>query len=96
MLPSGSRVVPPALDTPGNGLEAPEEIGVERAALIRRLVLRRHGDLQRQQVVGPEAGIDRQHREEAAQQQAGAEREHHRERDLRHDERGAQTALPAA
>ena len=95
VLPSGSRVVPPDERHARQRLEAGEQIAVERQPVIGRLVFLRQRDLQREQVVRTEARIDREHREEAAQQQPRAERQHDRQRDFRDDQRAAQPALAA-
>ena len=57
-------------------VEAREQRGIERAALIGGLVAAGQRNLQREQVVGAEARIDREHRQEAAEQQARTQREH--------------------
>ena len=88
VLPSGSRVVPPTAITPRHCVDALEKRGVESASGVWRREPAGNADLQREQVLGAEARVDRKQRHEAAQQESGADRQHHGQRDLADDERG--------
>ncbi len=82
----------------GQSLNAREEVAIERAAVVRVLQPHRDVHLPGQQVLGLKSRIDRDHSDEAADEQSGAGGERNRQRHLGDDEsrpgRGVGRRLP--
>ena len=78
----------------GQGLDARERLAEEFDALGLGAA-RGHGETQREQAAGVEAGIDRGQPEEAADHEAGADQKHDGEGDFRYDEHAAQAHAAA-
>ena len=94
---SGRRLIAPATSTPGT-CRSDSSARSQNSAFCAGVGYRAGGrlTLERQHVIGIEAGRLALQFDEAANRQAGTDEQHQRQRDLRRDERAAHPPLPDA